>query len=104
MANSRAQKARMKTVSIEPHFQAWRKAARALLAEQCHPSDVLWSSQGGEDNGLLFADELSALPAGAPRLKVPKSRLSRMLPKKLAFWDRHFLCLAQCRKVKLQTG
>ena len=63
----------MKTVSIEPHFQAWRQAARALLAEQCHPSDVLWSSQGGEDNGLLFADELPALPAGAPRLKVPKS-------------------------------
>ena len=63
----------MKTVSIEPHFQAWRKAARALLAEQCHPSDVLWSSQGGEDNGLLFADELPALPAGAPRLKVPKT-------------------------------
>ncbi len=73
MANSRAQKARMKTVSIEPHFQAWRKAARALLAEQCHPSDVLWSSQGGEDNGLLFADELPACPATAPRLKVPKT-------------------------------
>ena len=63
----------MKTVSIEPHFQAWRKAARALLAEQCHPSDVLWSSQGGEDNGLLFADEIAQLPAGAPRLKVPKT-------------------------------
>jgi probable DNA metabolism protein len=73
MANSRAQKTTMKTVSIEPHFQAWRRAARALLAEQCHPSDVLWCASNDEADGLLFADELPALPAGAPRLKVPKT-------------------------------
>ena len=63
----------MKTVSIEPHFQAWRRAARALLAEQCEPSDVLWNAKNDEGNGLLFADELLALPPGAPRLKVPKT-------------------------------
>ena len=63
----------MKTVSIEPHFQAWRRAARALLAEQCHPSDVLWSAKNDEGEGLLFADELPACPATAPRLKVPKT-------------------------------
>ena len=63
----------MKTVSIEPHFQAWRRAARALLAEQCHPSDVLWSAKNDEGEGLLFADELTACPATAPRLKVPKT-------------------------------
>ena len=62
----------MKTVSIEPHFQAWRRAARALLAEQCDPSDVLWNAKNDEGNGLLFADELIALTSGAPRLKVPK--------------------------------
>ncbi len=63
----------MKTISIEPHFQAWRNAARALLAEQCHPSDVLWSAKNDEGDGLLFADELPALPKDAPRLKVPKT-------------------------------
>ena len=70
----------MKTVSIEPHFQAWRRAARALLAEQCHPSDVLWSAaNGGEVNGLLFADEYrlqlpsrSTAPEGAQDLCPPR--------------------------------
>ena len=63
----------MKTISIEPHFQAWRNAARALLAEKCHPSDVLWTASNGEGNGLLFADDIPALPAGAAHLKVPKT-------------------------------
>ena len=63
----------MKTVSIEPHFHAWRRAARALLAEQCHPSDVIWSVENDKDNGLLFADDLLELPPNAPRLKVPKT-------------------------------
>lgn len=63
----------MRVVSIEPHFHAWRKAARALLAEALHPTDVLWSVGGSEDNGLLLFDQAPEMQAEPPRLKVPRT-------------------------------
>lgn len=62
----------MKTITIEPHFNAWRKAARALLAEGLPPADVFWRTGSSEDGMLLPFDQAPECCPDAPRLKVPK--------------------------------
>lgn len=62
----------MKTVSIEPHFQAWRDAARVLLAEKIAPQEVLWETRGAEDEVLFHFDDLASLNQNTPPLKVSK--------------------------------
>lgn len=64
----------MTSVVIEPHFDAWRKAARSLLAQKVQPKDVMWEKAGSQ-GGLLAFDELLALPLEAPEPRVPRSFL-----------------------------
>jgi len=53
----------MRTVAIEPVFEAWRAQARKLLALRIGPGEVLWSDDPREPG--LFAAEDEALPRGA---------------------------------------
>ncbi len=59
----------MRTVLIEPTFEAWREQARVLLAAGTHPDEVFWSEQGAEA-GLFAASEAVALAC------VPVPRVS----------------------------
>lgn len=65
----------MISLVIEPHFDAWRKAARSLLANQVMPQDVIWEKAGAQSASLLAFDDLPALPLDAPELKVPRGFL-----------------------------
>jgi DNA polymerase len=56
----------MRTVLIQPHFEAWRDAARDLLSRRVPPGDILWSDDARE--GSLFATDGSTAPA----VPVPK--------------------------------
>jgi hypothetical protein len=38
----------MRTVVIEPNYEAWRGSARRLLADGVAPGDVLWSEDPQE--------------------------------------------------------
>ncbi|MEY2599339.1 MAG: hypothetical protein RLZZ142_1598 [Verrucomicrobiota bacterium] len=64
----------MRTVVLEPRFEAWRTAARQLLSEGVPPDALLWSEDARETS--LFDG-----PAGAPRtdpaktLRVPSAFL-----------------------------
>ncbi|MBT8043781.1 MAG: TIGR03915 family putative DNA repair protein [Verrucomicrobiae bacterium] len=71
----------MKTVTIDPDFQAWRSTARALLAEKTHPDEVLWDSSLGGKESLLSFDKPPQIQSGAPRLQVPRQfvRLAEMV-------------------------
>ncbi|WP_437679293.1 UdgX family uracil-DNA binding protein [Sorangium sp. So ce131] len=78
---------------IAPTFDAFRDAARALLARGTPPEDVLWEDVS-EGQGVLFgaalaapaasgaaapaapAGEAPAAPAGAPRPRVPAAFMS----------------------------
>ncbi|MBP3955619.1 TIGR03915 family putative DNA repair protein [Gemmata sp. G18] len=53
-----------------PDFAAWRGAARALLAAEVSPADVLFDD--GTAPGLFAAAELPPVPAG-PALEVPRA-------------------------------
>ena len=56
----------MRAIVIEATFEAWRDAARDLLAHGVPPDDVLWSDDAQE--GALFGSERRSSPGGA----VPK--------------------------------
>ncbi len=56
----------MRTVVIQPVFEAWRERARELLALRVPPNEVLWSDDAQEPS--LFAPTSDATPRGA----VPK--------------------------------
>jgi len=61
----------METVRIEPDIDAWRIAARILLARGVPPDAVLWTCDAS-DGALFDATEVSAAPAAAPPpLRVP---------------------------------
>ncbi|WP_435018299.1 TIGR03915 family putative DNA repair protein [Tundrisphaera sp. TA3] len=53
-----------------PDFDAWRPAARALLAADVPPADILFDD--GTTPGLFAADELPAAPAGGT-FNVPRA-------------------------------
>jgi uracil-DNA glycosylase len=59
----------MQTVVIEPTFEAWRDAARGLLARRVPPSDILWSDDPRETS--LF--QMTTAPAVATQLQVPRA-------------------------------
>lgn len=56
----------MRTVVIHAVFEAWRDAARELLARGVPPEDVLWSDDAGE--GQLFGSQSEPSLVGA----IPK--------------------------------
>ncbi len=64
----------MRSVLIEPTFEAWRQQARALLAAAVPPDEVLWSEQG-EQAGLFPASEAVA-PDTVPVAKVSAAFLA----------------------------
>jgi DNA polymerase len=59
----------MRGVVIQPRFEAWRDAARLLLANGVPPQEVLWSDD--ETETPLFASESPAeASAGAPKVSA----------------------------------
>lgn len=65
----------MRTILIQPDYEAWRSAARQLLAQRVPPEDVLWADDAQESP--LFMQEEPALMAtpAAPPVKVPPAFL-----------------------------
>lgn len=62
----------MRSVVIQPRFEAWRDAARSLLAAGVPPQEILWSDD--ESETPLFASEGPAGSSG-DALKVPAAFL-----------------------------
>ncbi len=69
---------KMKTISIEPTFLAWRDAARSLLSAKIAPKNVLWTLKGNASpEELLFPDTKPDLPtASSSTIHVPPTFLS----------------------------
>ena len=63
----------MRTVVIEPTFEAWREQARALLASRTHPNEVLFSDNAAES--ALFPEELRVDAKSGPVPNVPAAFL-----------------------------
>ena len=62
----------MRTIVIEPEYEAWRAAARRLLAQGVAPEEVLWTDDRQEAS--LFVREEPAEAAAVPgdsAIKVP---------------------------------
>lgn len=69
----------MRSILIEPDFEAWRSAARSLLDEKVHPDEVLWSDD--RENASLFAAEDTPPPGSVTTpLTVPSAfpKLARL--------------------------
>jgi uracil-DNA glycosylase len=64
----------MRTIVIEPEYEAWRAAARQLLAQGVAPGEVLWCDDPREASLFAGGDPVPATPAGNP-LKVPPAFL-----------------------------
>ena len=65
----------MRTIVIEPEYEAWRTAARQLLAVGVRPDEVLWADD--PQQASLFAGDATVAevpPAGA--IKVPTAFLN----------------------------
>ena len=60
----------MRAVRIEPTFDAWREAARDLLARGAEPAEILWSDGMAEES--LFGGGETATPPAAPTTAAPK--------------------------------
>ena len=59
----------MRTILIEPTFEAWRDAARSLVAAGVEPDSILWSDDASESS--LFAGECTRPDhAAAPRVSA----------------------------------
>ena len=63
----------MRTVLIQPTFEAWRDQARTLLAQDVTPDEVLWSDDVAE--AALFAAEEIAVAKTGLVPKVPAAFL-----------------------------
>jgi DNA polymerase len=59
----------MRSIIIQPTFEAWRDAARSLLAEGVPPQEVLWSDNDAEAP-LFTTDAPSASPKEAPKVSA----------------------------------
>ena len=57
-------------VRLAQSFDAWRAAARELIARGVPPADVAWQSQPGD--GDLFSSTPEATGTGAPPLRLPR--------------------------------
>jgi len=60
----------MKTVEIEPTFEGWQAAARALLRESVPPTDVRWREGANSRQPSLHAE-----PSLSSAVKVPREFL-----------------------------
>jgi DNA polymerase len=60
----------VKTVEIEPTFESWQAAARALLRDGVPPADVRWRERASGEPPLLPTE-----PAAAGGAKVPRQFL-----------------------------
>ena len=72
----------MRRVEIEPRFDAWRAAARGLLAEGVPPSGVLWADARAPEQGLLpglasSKGEEAAIPASGARVPSAFVKIAR---------------------------
>jgi uracil-DNA glycosylase family protein len=66
----------MRTVEIVPTFESWQAAARSLLREEVHPSDVRWRESRKGVQGSLIAEAPGASP-GAVTVPRPFLDLAR---------------------------
>ena len=57
----------MKTMQIEPTFESWQAAARALLHEGMPPAEVRWREVSKGRQASLLGDEPSSTPTKVPR-------------------------------------
>ena len=64
----------MRTIVIEPEYEAWRNSARRLLAQGTAPDEVLWSEDAQEASLFTQEDPHAELAAGNP-IKVPPAFL-----------------------------
>jgi DNA polymerase len=64
----------MRAVSIDPTFEGWRRAARALLLDEADPRDVEWRGWEDEQESLgLSADAgVAAQPRPLDAFRVPR--------------------------------
>ena len=62
----------MRTVEIEPTFEGWQAAARALLREEVHPSDVRWREAAPGAQRSLVTEASGSAPGA---VKVPRQFL-----------------------------
>lgn len=62
----------MRTVEIEPTFEGWQAAARALLREEVHPSDVRWRETAPGAQRSLVTEAPGSSPGA---VKVPRQFL-----------------------------
>ncbi len=64
----------MKTITIQPTFDAWRDAARTLLNDQTVPDQVIWHDARGGERGLPFEPgSSSGAGAGHVAPRVPRA-------------------------------
>jgi uracil-DNA glycosylase family protein len=68
----------VREVVLEPTYEAWRAAARRLIAEQVPPEDALWREARPEAPGLFDAPEVPAPPPEpeTTELRVPRAFLA----------------------------
>ena len=64
---------RIARLAAPDDFAGWRDAARALIAAQVSPGDVIW--QVGDAPGELFAAEAAPAPTAAAGFSVPRAFL-----------------------------
>ena len=64
----------MRTIVIEPTFEAWRGRARELLLEGVPPEQVLWSDEAEEP--CLFGTEPAPSSPRPPALAGPSLKVS----------------------------
>lgn len=62
----------MRTVVIEPEYEAWRAAARQLLAQGVAPEEVLWTDDAQEAPMFVHEEPAATVPRRMPHvIKVP---------------------------------
>ena len=107
----------MQTVVIKPEYEAWRVAARRLLAQRVKPEDALWSDDP-QDACLFDGGDTLKEESPLSEIKVPSafmdmarsaavhsdtkrwSMLYRMLWRLTLGGERHLLSLATDRDVR----
>lgn len=62
----------MRTANFDGTFEGWKEAARALLAEEIAPPNVMWVQAGDEQNALDLSDGPPP-KGGTTNLRVPRA-------------------------------
>lgn len=62
----------MRTIVIQPEYEAWRNAARQLLTQGVTPDDVLWTDDP-QEAALFLGEDAEAKKPAAEALKVPSA-------------------------------